>query len=151
MKTFRRPFWKACTTFIVVVVIIIGIVLGSVVYFATDNIWGTFMFLLVCCLFLSVCFTQYFYVMLTNEKIIIRNSIYIFWKKEICYKDIMKLDMKWAGGVSQPYIQIRDKRTGRLSWQYVIDLVNPKEYDELIDMLRVKGVTVETKGIANFE
>ena len=59
--------------------------------------------------------------------------------------------MKWADGVSQPYIQIRDKNAKRLLWQYVIDLVNPKECDELISIMRYNGVAIETKGIDNVE
>ena len=84
-------------------------------------------------------FTQYFYVILTDDQLILKNSIYTFWYKEYFYKDITKVEIKPSTNI---FMKVHLEKPRTFSGTYVIDLVAPVDYDELIDCLRAKGVVV---------
>ena len=54
-------------------------------------------------------------------------------------------DKGWIQKVSRPYIQVMTP--AKKSWRYVTDLVDERDYPDLIQTLREKGFTVETPGL----
>ncbi len=157
MKVYRRSFGRAETSRFVLIPLLLGIwlflpyVIDLVYHYDCFEFHpvlflpiGSFVFLFL------VSFSQYFYVIVKYDQLIIRNSIFVFWKKECFYKDIVKMRIGWAGGRSLPYIQVYTSTKKGWRWQYVIDLVDPKRYNELIDDIRAKGVLVEVKNLEHF-
>ena len=53
--------------------------------------------------------------------------------------------LNYKGGLSRPYIQVMTP--AKKSWRYVTDLVDERDYPDLIQTLREKGFTVETPGL----
>ena len=157
MKIYRRSFWKAETSkcYVIPALVLFVLFLPYPMDFIYNSECYEFhplvllpigMFALVF-LFMP---SQYFYVILAEDRLMLRNSIYTFWKKECLYQDIVKVKVGWAGGRSLPYMQVFTKRTKKRTWQYVIDLVNPKSYNELIEDIKAKGIPVETKRLECF-
>jgi len=146
MKTFRRPFWQATTSkWYITFTVIIAILITPFVYFATHSLGACLLLLLIWSLVcFPIYFTQYFYVVLTDDQLILRNSIYTFWHKEYFYKDITKVEIKPSTNI---FMKVHLEKPRTFSGTYVIDLVAPVDYDELIDCLRAKGVIVETAGL----
>ncbi len=146
MKTFRRPFWQATTSkWYITFTVIMAILITPFVYFATHSLGACLLLLLIWSLVcFPIYFTQYFYVVLTDDQLILRNSIYTFWHKEYFYKDITKVEIKPSTNI---FMKVHLEKPRTFSGTYVIDLVAPVDYDELIDCLRAKGVIVETAGL----
>ena len=146
MKTFRRPFWQATTSkWYITFTVIMAILITPFVYFATYSLGVCLLLLLIWSLAcFPIYFTQYFYVVLTDDQLILRNSIYTFWHKEYFYKDITKVEIKPSTNI---FMKVHLEKPRTFSGTYVIDLVAPVDYDELIDCLRAKGVVVETAGL----
>ena len=96
MKTFRRSFWQATTSkWYITFTVIVAILITPFVYFATHSLGACLLLLLIWSLVcFPIYFTQYFYVMLTDDQLILKNSIYTFWHKEYFYKDITKVETK---------------------------------------------------------
>lgn len=146
MKTFRRPFWQATTSkWYITFTVIMAILITPFVYFATYSLGVCLLLLLIWSLAcFPIYFTQYFYVVLTDDQLILRNSIYTFWHKEYFYKDITKVEIKPSTNI---FMKVHLEKPRTFSGTYVIDLVAPVDYDELIDCLRAKSVIVETAGL----
>lgn len=146
MKTFRRSFWQATTSkWYITFTVIVAILITPFVYFATHSLGACLLLLLIWSLMcFPIYFTQYFYVILTDDQLILKNSIYTFWYKEYFYKDITKVEIKPSTNI---FMKVHLEKPRTFSGTYVIDLVAPVDYDELIDCLRAKGVVVETAGL----
>ena len=145
MKIFRRPFWQANTSRVFIrMAIIAGIFFVLLMYWATNSLW-------CCLLMLSIwgimCFpaffTQYFYVTLTDDQLILKNGVYTFWQKIYLYQEIEKVEIKPSLNF---YMKVLTKDRKTFVWDYVIDLVDPKDFDELVEVIRAKGIVVETAG-----
>ena len=146
MKTFRRSFWQATTSkWYITFTVIVAILITPFVYFATHSLGACLLLLLIWSLVcFPIYFTQYFYVMLMDDQLILKNSIYTFWHKEYFYKDITKVEIKPSTNI---FMKVHLEKPRTFSGTYVIDLVAPVDYDELIDCLRAKDVIVETAGL----
>ena len=146
MKKFRRSFWQATTSkWYITFTVIVAILITPFVYFATHSLGACLLLLLIWSLVcFPIYFTQYFYVILTDDQLILKNSIYTFWHKEYFYKDITKVEIKPSTNI---FMKVHLEKPRTFSGTYVIDLVAPVDYDELIDCLRAKGVVVETAGL----
>ena len=83
-----------------------------------------------------------FYVVLKQDKLILQNRIWSFWRKEFNYKDIEFIRFTGAHSYIWPNLSIRKKGRKRLGWHYIINLVADKDYVELIQSLRANGVLV---------
>ena len=86
-----------------------------------------------------------FYVVLTENSLIVQNPAYRFWYAEFQFNTIEKIEIGYKGGLSRPYIQVMTP--AKKSWRYVTDLVDERDYPDLIQTLREKGFTVETPGL----
>ncbi len=84
----------------------------------------------------------FFYVILYDDRLVVQNGVFFFWKGEYFYKDIVKVTLVWLGGMSNHYIQIFTEK-GK-SRRYFIDLVAPSDYQEIVNIVRGKGILVET-------
>ena len=150
-KIYRQSFWKASVTLLVLEVsafflfflfyFVFIYELREIVYFSI--ILTTYLFVILC--FIS---TQYFYVVLTNDSVRIINGILPFIKDEYKYADITKVCIGNTGGFYYAFIQVITPE--KKSLRYVIDLVNKKEYANLIKDLKSRGVTVETFNLENY-
>lgn len=151
MKTFRCPFGKSNAIFEVKVFAIFFTLLGIPVFLSTEfNVPG-FLFLVIFLLcIVHILISRFFYVILTDDELIIKNGIYPFWKKETRYVDIVKVRIKWYGDKSDPCMRVFTKKSSIFFWQYTIDLINPRDYAALIEAIKTKGVTVETEGIERY-
>lgn len=145
MKIFRRSFWQANTSRVLIkVVIIAGIFFVLLMYWATNSLWACLLMLSILCIMcFPVFFTQYFYVTLTDDQLILKNGVYIFWQKVYLYQEIEKVEIKSS---SNFFMKVLTKDRKTFVWDYVIDLVDPKDFDELVEMIRAKGIVVETAG-----
>jgi len=145
MKIFRRPFWQAHTSKVFIKMAIIGgIFFILLCYWATSSLWACLLMLLVWSLMcFPAFFFQYFYVILTDDQLILKNSIYTFWQKAYFYHEIVKVEIKPSINF---YMKVRTRKRKIFVWDYVIDLVDPKDFDELVEMIRAKGIIVETDG-----
>lgn len=144
MKIYRRPFWQANTSKVFIkMVIIAGVCLALLVYWATNVLWACLLFLFIWSFSLPMLFTQYFYVILTDDQLIFKNSIYTFWHKSYFFRDIAKIEIKPSINF---YMKVLTKKRKTFVWDYVIDSVDPKDYDEIVNRIRAEGITVETAG-----
>ena len=91
--------------------------------------------------------SRLYYVVLRDDKLIVQNGVYSFWRKEVRYVDIVKVKIKWWQDRTYPYMKIITRKPSGISWRYTIDLVDPQDYKALVEAIEAKGVTVETKGI----
>ena len=137
MKIFYRPFWQATTSkWYITFTVIMAILITPFVYFATHSLGACLLLLLIWSLVcFPIYFTQYFYVILTDDQLILKNSIYTFWHK---------VEIKPSTNI---FMKVHLEKPRTFSGTYVIDLVAPVDYDELIDCLRAKGVIMETAGL----
>lgn len=144
MKIFRCSFRKSDAIFEVKVFAILFTLLGIPTFFSVEfNVPG-FLFLVI---FLScivhILISRFFYIILTDDELIIKNGIYPFWKKETRYVDIVKVRIKWYQGYS--YMRVFTKKNSRLFWQYTLALIDTGDYSALIDAIKAEGVTVEVE------
>ena len=151
MKEFRQSFRKTRTAFDVKVLVILFVLLFLpaiwIVKSSIPAILGVIVFLLITFHLLVI---QLFYVILTDDKLIIKNGVYPFWEKEAWYIDIVKLRFIWYGGRSYPSMKVITKKSSKMSWRYTIDYVDPQDYSIIVEELKKKGVPVETKDLDMF-
>lgn len=149
MKTFRCSFRKSNAIFEVKVFAILFTLLGIPTFFSVEfNVPG-FLFLVIFLLcIVHILISRFFYVILTDDELIIKNGIYPFWKKKTRYVDIVKVRIKWYA--EYPYMRVFTKKNSRFFWQYTIDLIDSRDYAALIEAIKAKGVTVETEGIERY-
>jgi len=83
-------------------------------------------------------------VILTDDQLILKNSIYTFWHKEYLYKDIAKIEIKPSRNI---YMRVTTKKRKKFAWDYVIDLVAPENINELIELIEAKGIVVDSTGL----
>ena len=157
MKKYRRSFWAACN----VNSMIIPWVVGSIFcYFLMieDGIdpsrllsFYGFLFLGTPTLgVLTYFFVSEFYVILSDDALILKNAICPFWRKKFFYQDPVKIKIIYLSGYTIPYIQIiRSAR--RFAWRYYLDRVRLKDFPAIIDYLREKGIEVHVKGMEYFK
>lgn len=148
MKTFRRPFRKSNTVFEVKIFTTVFFLFGIVIIPNFEFTILGFLFLITIFLIMMHIFiSQLYYVILSNDKLIIQNGVYPFWRKEVRYVDIVKVIMKWYGGRSYPCIKVITEKPSGISWRYTIDLVAPRDYIDIVDAIKAKGVVIETKDL----
>ena len=132
MKIYRRSIKKSTSMYTLkpIVVILVLFLLMTI-----GNLKGFLIFLVIelCVLsFIVACTaTQLFYVVLTENSLIVQNPAYRFWHAEFQFNTIEKIEIGYKGGLSRPYIHLVDER----------------DYPDLIQTLREKGFTVETPGL----
>lgn len=146
MKTFRRPFKKTNTMFEIKFFIIIFILLGVPTSLIIKLNLPAILFLII--LFLLIIhgwISQLFYIVLTDDKLIVQNAVYLFWRKEVQYKDIIKIKIQRSLG-AYPGIKVFTGKSSKILWRYTIDLIDDQNLIYLIEAIKTKGVVVEMKG-----
>lgn len=148
MKIFRRPFKKSGTAFDVKFTLIAFVLLwGFAACTVGFNIRGILASIVFVFILVQLDISRLYYVILWDDKLIVQNGVYSFWKKEVRYVDIAKVKIKWYQDRTYPYMKIITKKSSGISWRYTIDLVDPQDYSALIAAIEAEGVVVETKGI----
>ena len=100
---------------------------------------------------LAYFFVSEFYVILSDDALIIKNGICPFWKKKVYYNDMVKVKIiYYGGGPSIPFMKIATTKAQR-SGRYYLDRVRLKDFPEIIDFLREKGIEVYVKGMECFK
>ena len=143
MKIFRRSFWKSEEIRASKWGFVFVLLLGFPIFCSMGYPWEMCMGVIFVLIFL-LCFHPYsfFYVILYDDRLVVQNGVFFFWKGEYFYKDIVKVTLVWLGGMSNHYIQIFTEK-GK-SRRYFIDLVAPIDYQEIVNIVRGKGILVET-------
>lgn len=145
MKIYRRPFKKSISMYTLKPIVVI---LALFLLMTIGNLKGFLVFLVIelCVLSFIVANTaiQLFYVVLTENSLIVRNPVYRFWHAEFKFNTIEKLKSVIRADY-RGLIQVM--RPSKKSWRYVIDLVDERDYPDLIQTLREKGFTVKTPGL----
>lgn len=146
MKIYRRSFWQTEEIRAWKLTLIVILVLVFPIFYYVGFSLKMYVYFLLLVLFLMF-FPPFpfFYVILTDDRLVIRNGVFPFWKGEYMYKDIVKIHLEWPGYMANHYMQVFTKK--KKSWRYFIDLVDPKDYQGIVDMIRAQGVIVETKGL----
>lgn len=149
MKTFRRPFWKTCT-------FKFGLLPGYIFLLLLGGYWfyDIEMSLVVWIYFITICIVGFvgivircFYLILVDDKLIVKNRFFPFWCKKFYYYSIKKVHIEQPGVIGVCYIQVIVQENKRHNWKYILDFVDPKDYHQLILILEEKGVNVETKNL----
>ena len=101
MKIYRRPFKKSISMYTLkpIVVILVLFLLMTI-----GNLKG-FLVIELCVLSFIVANTaiQLFYVVLTENSLIVQNPAYRFWYAEFQFNTIEKIEIGYKGGLSRPY------------------------------------------------
>ena len=156
MKKYRRSFWAASCVNSMIIPWIVAFVFSylsvkdridiSRVLSFYGLIFGGIPTLVI----LTYFFVSEFYVILSDDALILKNAICPFWKKKVFYGDPVKIKIIYLSGYTIPYIQIiRSAR--RFAWRYYLDRVRLKDFPEIIDVLREKGIEVHVKGMEYFK
>jgi len=96
-------------------------------------------------------FVSEFYVILSDDELILKNAICPFWKKQVCYNDMVKVKIIYYGGnFTIPFMKIITTKARR-SRRYYLDRVRLKDFPEIIDFLKEKGIEVYVEGMECFE
>lgn len=96
---------------------------------------------------LAYFFVSEFYVILSDDALILKNVICPFWKKKVYYNDMIKVKIIYYGGNSTiPFMKITTTKAQR-SGRYYLDRVRLKDFPEIIDFLREKGIEVYVNGM----
>ena len=148
MKIFRRPFKKSGTAFDIKFALITFVLLwgfaACVVEFNVRGILASIVFVFI---LVQLYISRLYYVVLRDDKLIVQNGVYSFWRKEVRYVDIVKVKIKWWQDRTYPYMKIITRKPSGISWRYTIDLVDPQDYEAIVKDVEAKGITVETQGI----
>lgn len=148
MKIFRRPFKKSGTAFDIKFALITFVLLwGFAAYTVGFTIRGILASIVFVFILVQLYISRLYYVILRDDKLIVQNGVYSFWRKEVRYVDIVKVKIKWWQDRTYPYMKIITRKSSGISWRYTIDLVDPQDYKALVEAIEAKGVTVETEGI----
>ena len=157
MKKYRRSFWAAsCVNSMLIPWIVGSIFCYLVTRESVDpSIWFSFygfLFLGIPTLaLLTYFFVSEFYVILSDDTLILKNAICPFWKKKVYYNDMVKVKIiYYGGGPSIPFMKIATTKAQR-SGRYYLDRVRLKDFPEIIDFLREKGIEVYVKGMECFK
>ena len=155
MKKYRRSFWAASCVNSMIIPWIVAFVFSylsvkdridiSRVLSFYGLIFGGIPTLVI----LAYFFVSEFYVILSDDALILKNAICPFWTKKVFYGDPVKLKIIYLSGYTIPYIQIiRGAR--KFAWRYYLDRVRLKDFPEIIDFLREKGIEVYVEGMECF-
>ena len=152
MKTFRNSFWSGRwvqSIFIpwtVANVLCVLIVMNNVDFTKLFS-WYGLIILLPNLLFYGIVFPA---IIFSNDALILKNAICPFWRKKFFYQDPIKIKIIYLSGYTIPYMQIM-RGTRKLAWRYYLDRVRLKDFPEIIDFLREKGIEVYVKGMECFK
>lgn len=143
MKTFRCPFSQVdVMKFELPLFTCMIVVLAILTYISTDKGWAALLFVVIMSLiFYPAFFTRFFYVVLTEDRLIVQNSIYKFWRKTYLYRDIRKVEFNVARYV---YMKVSTGKGNKFSWFHMIGQVAPDDYDDLMLALDERGIVVES-------
>ena len=111
--------------------------------------WYGLIMLLPNLLFYGIVFLSEFYIIFSNDALILKNAICPFWRKKFFYQDPVKIKIIYLSGYTIPYMQIM-RGTRKLAWRYYLDRVRLKDFPEVIDILRSKGMQVDVEGMEYF-
>ena len=143
MKIYRQSIWKLELTWVRIPLLLSCII---VIMLNRDNV---FLVLFLSLMFLILALSlpiQFFYLVITEDKVLIRNPIYRFYNKDFFVNNITKIEIGNTGGMTSNYIRIFTNE-GK-SKRYAIDLINKKEYSNLIKDIRSKKIKVEVSSKA---
>ena len=148
MKIFRRPFKKSGTAFDIKFALITFVLLwGFAAYTVGFTIRGILASIVFVFILVQLYISRLYYVILRDDKLIVQNGVYSFWRKEVRYVDIVKVKITGWQDRTYQYMKIIMRKSSGISWRYTIDLVDPQDYKALVEAIEAKGVTVETEGI----
>lgn len=146
MKVYRRSFWETEEVRTVKPVFGFALVFAFLYFYSIDYPWELYVcYTLVMVFLFFFPPISFFYVILYDDRVVVQNGICPFWKREYFYKNMEKIVLAWPGGVAKHFMQFFSN--GKKSWHYLLDMVDPKDYQEIVDAIREKGVLVETKNL----
>ena len=136
MKIYQGPFWSGRwvqSIFIpwtVVNILCVLIVMNNVDFTKLFPWYGLIM-LLPNLLFYGIVFLSEFYIIFSNDALILKNAICPFWRKKFFYQDPVKIKIIYLSGYTIPYMQIM-RGTRKLAWRYYLDRVRLKDFPEVM-------------------
>ena len=154
MKIFRDSFWLGrwvqaiFIPWTVVSILLVLFVMSNVDYAKLFS-WCGLIILLPNLLFYGIVFLSEFYIIFSNDALILKNAICPFWRKKFFYQDPIKIKIIYLSGYTIPYMQIM-RGTRKLAWRYYLDRVRLKDFPVVIDLLRAKGMQVDVEGMEYF-
>ncbi len=145
MKTFRQSLWNTSlfkTNFILT--FIVTMMLLPIILVTTRSVWICLGVDLACYILFPIYFTRHFYVILSADKLIIKNGVYSSMRKEYLYGDVARVKITRGRNI---HMQVFTKKDEVKVKRYCIDVVAPKDYKELVEMIKTKGIAEETEGL----
>ena len=156
MKKYRRSFWAAsCVNSMIIPWIVASVFSYLSVKDRIDisrvlSFYGLIFGGIPTLVILTYFFVSEFYVVLSDDALILKNAICPFWKKKVYYNDMVKVKIiYYGGGPSIPFMKIATTKAQR-SGRYYLDRVRLKDFPEIIDVLREKGIEVYVNGMECF-
>lgn len=81
------------------------------------------------------------YIILYEDRIVLKNKIYFFWSRTYMFKDIERLMVR--DDISQARVYFRFVSKGKKSCKYVLDCVKEKDLQTIIEHMIKNKVNVE--------
>lgn len=151
MKVYCRSFWKTCTfKFGLLPSYVFLLLLGGYLLYDVEMslvIW--FYLVTICIVGLVGIVIRCFYLILADDKLIVKNRFFPFWREVFYYCSIKKVHIEQSGVIGVCYIQVIVRESKGHNWKYILDFVDPKDYSQLVPTLEEKGVNVETKNLVH--
>lgn len=125
----------------------VTMILLPTILVTTRSVWICLGVDLACYMLFLVYFTRHFYVILSADKLIIKNGVYSSMRKEYLYGDVARVKIVQGRNI---HLQVFTKKDEVKVKRYCIDVVAPKDYKKLVEMIRAKGIAVETEGLEKY-
>ena len=157
MKKYRRSFWAASCVNSMIIPWVVGLIFSYLV--TRESVSSSRLFSFYGSLFLGIptlviltyFFVSEFYVILSDDALILKNAICPFWRKKVYYNDMVKVKIiYYGGGPSIPFMKIATTKAQRVG-RYYLDCVRHKDFPAIIDFLREKGIEVHVNGMEYFK
>lgn len=159
MKIYKRPFILSETWSTFKPSIYFGLFLLIVNYnslaFWTWGMGEFLAFLSVTSIILPVIYVNIllmlFYIELYEDRIVLVNGILKFWRKEYLFSQYPICGIEYNRGYVTYIIKIRRHSARRLYPHCGIDMVDPRDFKEIISFLESRGVEVITKDVKGLD
>ena len=125
-KTFRQSLWKTSLVKTAFILTAIGTTLFvPAIFLMTRSVWFCLGFIFLGYVMFLLYFTRHFYVCLSTDRLVLKNGVYSFMRREYLFKDVSKIKIKRNKNI---YMQVFTKKGEEKVKAYCIDVVAPKDY-----------------------
>ena len=141
MKVYSKSIWQTLLFSVFIVPYIVMVVYMRIENGHPYNSFQNWSIVIFTLFFLITCYTSLNYIILYDDRIVMKNKIYFFWSKTYMFKDIERLIVR--NDISRARIYFRFVSKGKKSRKYVFDATRDKDMQTIIEYMIEKKVNVE--------